>query len=83
VRCRPSLFTSLVDSVFSCCLPKHFIGHETGKSPTGSTFVEGTPGLVAYRILVTVADLDHAETVSPKHLEEAMQYGSLDWNYWS
>jgi hypothetical protein len=34
-------------------------------------------------IPLTAADLDHAETVSPKHVVEAVQYGSLDRNYWS
>jgi hypothetical protein len=29
-----------------------------------------------------VADLDHAERVSAKHLAEAVQYRSLDRNYW-
>jgi magnesium chelatase family protein len=31
----------------------------------------------------TIADLDHAEAVSAKHLAEAVQYRSLDRNYWS
>ena len=31
----------------------------------------------------TIADLDHAERVSAKHLAEAVQYRSLDRNYWS
>jgi magnesium chelatase family protein len=31
----------------------------------------------------TVADLDESETVSAKHLAEAVQYRSLDRNYWS
>jgi magnesium chelatase family protein len=31
----------------------------------------------------TIADLDRAENVSAKHLAEAVQYRSLDRNYWS
>ncbi len=31
----------------------------------------------------TIADLDHAEAVSAKHLAEAVQYRSLDRDYWS
>ncbi len=30
----------------------------------------------------TIADLDHAERVSAKHLAEAVQYRTLDRNYW-
>jgi magnesium chelatase family protein len=30
----------------------------------------------------TIADLDHAERVSAKHLAEAVQYRALDRNYW-
>jgi len=31
----------------------------------------------------TIADLDHSEPVSAKHLAEAVQYRSLDRNCWS
>jgi magnesium chelatase family protein len=31
----------------------------------------------------TIADLDHSDRVSAKHLAEAVQYPSLDWNYWT
>ncbi|HEY4361588.1 MAG TPA: YifB family Mg chelatase-like AAA ATPase [Bryobacteraceae bacterium] len=34
------------------------------------------------KVARTVADLDHAEGVSSKHLAEAVQYRSLDRNYW-
>ena len=34
------------------------------------------------KVARTVADLDHAERVSAKHLAEAVQYRSLDRNYW-
>ena len=30
----------------------------------------------------TIADLDHATGVTAKHLAEAVQYRSLDQNYW-
>jgi magnesium chelatase family protein len=34
------------------------------------------------KVARTVADLDHAQAVSSKHLAEAVQYRSLDRNYW-
>ena len=34
------------------------------------------------KVARTVADLDRAEMVSSKHLAEAVQYRSLDRNYW-
>lgn len=35
------------------------------------------------RVARTVADLDHSEMVSSKHLAEAVQYRNLDRNYWN
>ena len=35
------------------------------------------------RVARTVADLDHSEKVTAKHLAEAVQFRNLDRNYWS
>jgi magnesium chelatase family protein len=34
------------------------------------------------KVARTVADLDHSDRVLAKHLAEAVQYRSLDRNYW-
>jgi predicted ATPase with chaperone activity len=48
-----------------------------------STWHPGATAETVDFVVRIIADLDNAEAVSAKHLAEAVQYRSLDRNYWS
>ena len=35
------------------------------------------------KVALTIADLDPAESIEPRHLSEAIQYRTLDRSYWA
>ena len=72
-------------------VPAHFSGicglkPTPGRVPSTGHYPPGAGALswlgVVGPMARTVADLDHSERVSAKHLAEAVQYRSLDRNYW-
>jgi magnesium chelatase family protein len=73
-------------------MPSHMIRKQCALDENGERTLEmavrrmGLSARAHDRILKvarTVADLDHSERVTAKHLAEAVQYRSLDRNYWN
>jgi magnesium chelatase family protein len=77
---------------YNCRMPSRVIRKECALDPSGERTLEmavrrmGLSARAHDRILKvarTVADLGGSETVAAKHVAEAVQYRSLDRNYWT
>ena len=76
----------------NACMPSRLIRKQCALDEAGERTLEmavrkmGLSARAHDRILKvarTIADLDESQTVSAKHLAEAVQYRSLDRNYWT
>ncbi len=77
---------------YNCRMPSRLIRKQCVLDDTGERTLEmavrrmGLSARAHDRILKvarTIADLDHKDSVSAKHVAEAVQYRSLDRNYWN
>jgi magnesium chelatase family protein len=77
---------------YNCRMPTRLIREECALDPSGERTLEmavrrmGLSARAHDRILKvarTIADLGGSPTVAAKHVAEAVQYRSLDRNYWN